>query len=70
MPVGETVFRPSSRADHLTATVKLTAHGPLLHVDILEKDINDLHEKLDGARAEHTQIQTGEAPVVWAVERI
>ena len=38
MPVGETVFRPSSRADHLTATVKLTAHGPLLHVDILEKD--------------------------------
>ena len=38
MPVGETVFRPSSRADHLTATVKLTAHGPLLHVDILEKE--------------------------------
>jgi len=36
-PVGECIFRPSSKgADHLTATVKLSASGPLLHIDIAE----------------------------------
>ena len=36
-PVGEVIFRPSSKgADHLTASVKLSARGPLLHVDIFE----------------------------------
>ena len=36
-PVGEVIFRPSSKGpEHLTASVKLTARGPLLHVDIFE----------------------------------
>jgi len=36
-PVGEVIFRPSSKgADHLTASVKMSLRGPLLHVDIFE----------------------------------
>lgn len=36
-PVGEVIFRPSSKGcAHLTATVKLTDSGPLLHIDIAE----------------------------------
>lgn len=37
-PVGEVIFRPSSKGlTHLTATLKLTLNGPLLHVDIAEE---------------------------------
>jgi transcriptional accessory protein Tex/SPT6 len=38
-PVGEVYFRPSSKGTaHLTASIKLSATGPLLHVDIAEED--------------------------------
>ena len=38
-PVGEVTFRPSSKGtSHLTASVKVTEKGPLLHLDILEQD--------------------------------
>ena len=38
-PIGEVIFRPSSKGPaNLTATIKLTASGALLHVDIAEED--------------------------------
>ncbi len=38
-PVGEVYFRPSSKGTaHLTASVKLSESGPLLHIDIGEED--------------------------------
>jgi len=38
-PVGEVIFRPSSKGPaHLTATLKVTATGTLLHVDIAEEN--------------------------------
>ena len=44
-PVGEVIFRPSSKgADHLTASIKLTERGPFLHVDVCEEEKPSLAE--------------------------
>ena len=38
-PVGEVMFRPSLKGpDHMTACIKLSETGPLLHVNILMED--------------------------------